>query len=117
MRLLINWVLSAVALWIVSHVIPGFHVSGPMAALIAALAIGLINATIGLFLKIITIPLTVITLGLFWLVINGAMIELASVFVPGFRVDSYWAAFWGAIVLSLVNMVLRWIVGTAGERD
>ena len=117
MRLLINWVLSAVALWIVSHVIPGFHVSGPMAALIAALAIGLINATIGLFLKIITIPLTVLTLGIFWLVINGAMIELASVFVPGFRVDSYWAAFWGAIVLSLVNMVLRWIVGMAGERD
>ena len=115
MRLLINWVLSAVALWIVSHVIPGFHVSGPMAALIAALAIGLINATIGLFLKIVTIPLTVLTLGLFWLVINGAMIELASVFVRGFRVDSYWAAFWGAIVLSLVNMVLRWIVGTASE--
>ncbi len=115
MRLLINWVLSAIALWIVSHVIPGFHVSGPMAALIAALAIGLINATIGLFLKIITIPLTVITLGLFWLVINGAMIELASAFVHGFRVDSYWAAFWGAIVLSLVNMVLRWIVGTASE--
>ena len=115
MRLLLNWVLSALALWIVAHVISGFHVSGAAAALIAALVIGLVNATIGLFLKIITFPLTVLTLGLFWLVINAVMIELASAFVPGFRVDTFWAAFWGAIVLSLVNMILRALVGTAHE--
>jgi putative membrane protein len=115
LRLLLNWVLSALALWIVAHVISGFHVSGAAAALIAALVIGLVNATIGLFLKIITFPLTVLTLGLFWLVINAVMIELASAFVPGFRVDTFWAAFWGAIVLSLVNMILRALVGTAHE--
>lgn len=112
MRHILNWILSALAVWIVAHVIPGFHVRGAIAALIAALAIGLVNATLGLVLKIITFPLTILTLGIFWLVINAAMLELASAFVPGFRVDTFAAAFWGAIVLSLVNMVLRWLAGT-----
>jgi putative membrane protein len=116
MRLLLNWVLSALAVWIVAQVIPGFHVSGPLAALIAALVIGFVNATLGLFLKIVTFPLTLITLGIFWLVINAAMIELASAIVHGFHVDSFRAAFLGAIVLSLVNMFLRWLVGTGKER-
>src|SRR5207253_11461327 len=91
-------------------VVPGFYLRGAGAALIAALVIGFINATLGLFLKIITFPLTVITFGLFWFVINAAMLELASAIVPGFEVRSFWAAFWGAVVLSLVNMLLRWLV-------
>ena len=116
MRILLNWILSALALWIVAHFVHGFHVSGAVAALIAALVIGFVNATVGVLLKIITFPLTLITLGIFWLVINAAMIELAAAFVPGFRVDSFGAAFWGAIVLSIVNMLLRWVVGT-GRRE
>jgi putative membrane protein len=117
MRLLLNWVLSALAVWIVSRIVPGFVVTGAFSALIAALVIGLINATIGFFLKIVTFPLTVVTLGLFWLIINAVMLELASVFVPGFLVQNFAAAFWGAIVLSLVNMLLRWLVGVdAAER-
>jgi putative membrane protein len=116
MRHLLNWILSALAVWIVAHVITGFHVTGPIAALIAALVIGFVNATLGAFLKIITFPLTILTLGIFWLIINAAMIELASVIVPGFRVDTFTAAFWGAIVLSLVNMFFRWLAGT-GKRE
>ncbi len=112
MRILLNWVLSALALWIVAHFVRGFHVSGVTAALIAALVIGFVNATVGVLLKIITFPLTLLTLGIFWLVINAAMIELAAYFVPGFRVDTFGAAFWGAIVLSIVNMILRSLVGT-----
>jgi putative membrane protein len=112
MRLLLNWILSALALWLVARVVPGFHVSGWSAALIAALVIGFVNATLGLFLKVITFPLTVLTLGLFWIIINAAMIELASAIVPGFHVDTFGAAFWGAIVLSLVNMLFRWLAGT-----
>ena len=109
-RHLINWMLSALAVWMVSHVVPGFHVSGALAALIAALVIGFVNATLGLLLKILTFPLTLLTLGLFWLVINAAMLELASTIVPGFHIDTFAAAFWGGIVLSLVNVVLRWLV-------
>lgn len=116
MRLLLNWVLSAIAVEIVAHVVRGVYVSGPLAALIAALAIGFINATIGLLLKILTFPLTLLTLGLFWLVINALMLELASALVPGFQVRGFWAAFIGAIVLSLVNMLLRWLVMPKGEQ-
>jgi putative membrane protein len=110
MKMLLNWVLSALAIWIVSRLVPGFSVSGPVAALIAAVVIGFANATIGLFLKIITFPLTIITFGIFWLVINAVMIELASALVPGFHVNTFGAAFLGAIVLSLVNMALKWLI-------
>jgi putative membrane protein len=105
MRHLLNWALSALAVWIVARLVPGFHVSGPLAALI-------VNATLGVFLKIVTFPLVLLTLGLFWLVINAAMIELASAVVPGFHVDSFGAAFVGAIVLALVNMFFRWLAGS-----
>ncbi len=109
MRLLLHWILSAVAVWIVAHVVPGISVSGPKASLIAALAIGLINATIGLLLKIITFPLTILTLGLFWFVINALMLELAAAFVRGFQVRGFIPALIGAVVLSLVSSVLQWI--------
>jgi len=110
MRLLLTWVLSAIAVWIVAQIVPGISLHGPVAALIAALAIGFINATIGLVLKIITFPLTLITLGLFWFVINALMLELASAVVPGFHVRGFGAAFIGAILLSIVNLLLKWLV-------
>jgi putative membrane protein len=117
MRLLLNWILSALAVWIVSKVVPGISVSGPMAALIAALVIGFINATVGALLKILTFPLTLLTLGIFWFVINALMLELASALLaPGFQVRTFTAAFFGAIVLSLVNMVLKWLVHPPQER-
>src|SRR5690242_6469488 len=116
MKHLLNWVISALALWIVARVIPGFHLSGPFSALIAAVVIGFVNATLGVFLKIVTFPLTLLTLGFFWLVINAAMIELASAIVPGFRVDTFASAFVGAIVLALVNMFFRWLAGAGSAR-
>jgi putative membrane protein len=117
MRLLLSWVLSAVAVWIVAQVVPGISVHGPVAALIAALVIGFINATIGTLLKILTFPLTLLTLGLFWLVINGLMLELASALLsPGFQVHGFFAAFIGAIVLSLVNLMLKAIVLPSKEQ-
>ena len=109
MRLLLHWILTAVAVWIVAHVVPGIRVSGPTAALIAALVIGLINATLGLLLKILTFPLTILTLGLFWFVINAVMLELAAAFVKGFYVRDFVAAFIGAILLSIVSSLLQWI--------
>ena len=108
--LLIHWLISAVSLLIVTYVIPGIQVSGFGTALIAAIVIGLINATLGFVLKLITFPLTLLTLGLFWFVINALMLQLASVLVPGFYVSGFWSAFFGAIVLSLVNMALRSLV-------
>jgi putative membrane protein len=108
-RLLLHWILTAIAVWVVAHVVPGISVNGPTAALIAALVIGLINATLGFLLKIITFPLTLLTLGLFWFVINALMLELAAAFVRGFYVRNFVAAFIGAILLSIVSSLLQWI--------
>ena len=117
MRLLLNWFLSAVALLVVAHVVQGFHVSGFVAALIAAVVIGFVNATLGLALKLITLPLTLVTLGVFWFVINALMLLVASAIVPGFEVRGFIPAFIGAIVLALVNAVFRLIVGTTTRGD
>lgn len=107
LRLLLHWILSAVALLLVSRVVPGFIVRGLAPALIAALVIGLLNATVGLVLKIITFPISILTLGLFLLVINGLMILVASAVVPGFRVYGMIPAFWGAVVLALLGLLFR----------
>jgi putative membrane protein len=106
-RLLIQWLLSAVALLVVSNLVPGFYVEGWGPALEAALVIVLLNATLGFFLKIVTFPLSILTLGLFLLVINGLMILLASSIVRGFHVNGFWPAFWGALVLALLGMLIR----------
>ena len=111
MHLLLNWLLSAVSLVIVAHLIPGFQISGFVAALIAAIVIGLVNGTLGALLKIITFPLSILTLGLFWLVINALMLKVAAALVPGFRIDGFLPACLGAIVLSLVNMAFKYMLG------
>lgn len=108
---LLHWILSAFAVWIVSEVVPGFEISGAGSALFAALVIGLVNGTIGFFLKIVTFPLTVLTFGLFLLVINAITLLLSDAIVPGFDIASFGAAFIGAIVLCIVNVVLRAVLG------
>jgi putative membrane protein len=70
-----------------------------------------VNGTLGFFLKVVTFPLTILTLGLFWLVINALMLKLAAALVPGFRINGFLPAFFGAIVLTLVNMLLRGLFG------
>jgi putative membrane protein len=107
LRLLVQWLLYAVALLVVSNLVPGFYVRGLGPALVAALVIGLLNATVGFFLKVITFPISILTLGLFLLVINGLMIMLASKLVPGFHVYGFLPAFWGAVVLALLGMLIR----------
>ena len=106
-KLLLHWLLSALALIVVSRLVPGFHVTGLVPALVAALVIGLLNATLGLVLKILTFPLSILTLGLFLLVINGLMILLASSVVRGFHVNGLGPAFFGAVVLALLGMLIR----------
>ena len=107
MGLLVQWLLYAIALLVVSKLVPGFDVAGLWPALIAALVIGLLNASLGLVLKILTFPLSILTFGLFLLVINGLMILLASSIVRGFRVHGFIPAFWGAVILALLGVVIR----------
>ncbi|HEX6466163.1 MAG TPA: phage holin family protein [Terriglobales bacterium] len=109
MRLIIHWLLSALSLLIVSRIVPGFGVRSLGAALLAAIVIGLINSTLGLLLKVLTFPFILLTLGFFWFVVNALMLLFASHVVPGFYVNGFGPALIGAIVLSLLNMLLRWI--------
>ncbi|MDP9049510.1 MAG: phage holin family protein [Acidobacteriota bacterium] len=105
LRMLLHWILNAVALMIVAHLVQGFVITSWVSAMIAVLVIGLFNATFGLFLKIITLPLGILTLGLFFLVINAVVLKFASVFVPGFEVQTFGAAFLGALALMLLQLL------------
>ncbi len=116
MRLLLHWLLSAITLLLVAHFVPGFVVRGFVAALIAAVVIGLINATLGLFLKVITLPLTVFTFGIFLLVINALMLKMAAAVVPGFEVQGFWPAFEGAFLIFLLNMLWKWALKKPREK-
>lgn len=115
MRALVRWLLMSLSLLIVSYFVYGFRVTGLRAALIAALVFGFLNATLGLVLKILTFPFTILTFGLFWFVINAIILEITSALVPGFLVGSFWSALIGAILLTIVNMVLKALVGEAEQ--
>jgi putative membrane protein len=115
-KLLIHWVLSALCLLVVARLVPGFVVRSFGAAMIAAVVIGLVNATLGLLLKILTFPLTVVTLGLFLLVINALMLKVAALFVPGFAVFGFLPALFGALILSVLHLIVRRIFRDSSER-
>jgi putative membrane protein len=108
--LLLHWLVSTVSLVIVAYLVPGIHIAGLGPAFLAPVVIGLVNATIGLALKMLTFPLTILTLGLFWIIINALMLQLAAYLVPGFYVAGFGSAFIGSILLSLVSMILRGLV-------
>ena len=109
-RLLVHWLLSALCLLLVARFVPGFFVQGLGTALLAAVVIGLVNGTLGVLLKVVTFPLTILTFGIFWLLINALMLKVASLFVPGFQVRGLWPAFWGGIILSLLNIIVRQVL-------
>src|ERR1700743_993674 len=119
LRLLVRWFLDALALLIVAWLVPGFKVANLPSALIAVIIIGLLNVTLGFLLKLITLPLGILTLGLFFLVINALILKLASGVVPGFYVNSFGAAFIGAAVLALLPMLFEAISswGFSGSVD
>jgi putative membrane protein len=106
-RALIHWILSSIALMVVAHVIPGFYLNDLRSAIIAALVIGVLNATLGFVIKLITFPFAILSLGLFLLFVNAGMILLAADLVPGFVVYGWVPAFWGAVVLAVIGMLVR----------
>lgn len=110
MALIVSWIMSALSLVIVAHLIPGFEIRSFWSALLAAVVIGLINATLGFVLKILTLPISILTFGIFLFVINALMIRFATFFVPGFEVKGFWSAFFGAVVLSILNIILKGLV-------
>lgn len=110
-KLLAHWLLMALSLLLVAHFVHGFYVRSFWTALIAAVVIGLVNGTLGLILKILTLPVTVVTFGLFLLVINALMLKFSALFVPGFAVHGFWTAILGAAILSVLSMIIRRLLG------
>jgi putative membrane protein len=110
-RFIITWLITAISLLITAYFIPGFHVQSIVAAIIAAAIIGLVNAIIRPVLSLLTLPITILTLGLFSFVVNALTLWFASAFSPGFDIDGFIPALLGSLVLSLVSGLLNWILG------
>jgi putative membrane protein len=108
---IIHWILSGVALLIVANVLPGIQVESFGSALIAALVIGFVSATVGLILKIVLLPFILLSLGLVYFLINGLMLKLASELVPGFRVYGCLSAVLGSVLLTVVDYLLNRLAG------
>ena len=111
MSFLINWLVTALTLYVTALLVPGIHVGEGLAPLLlAALIIGLVNAVLKPVLVVLTLPITVVTLGLFYLVLNALLFWLAAALTPGFALAGFGAAFLGAIVMSVVGMILHALV-------
>lgn len=106
--------LAALGLWIASKIVPGIRVDSTGSLLAAAVLLGVVNAIIRPVVIILTLPFTIITLGLFLLVVNGAMLGLVSWMLGGFEVHGFWAAVFGAIVVGLTGWVGSWFIGAHG---
>ena len=105
MQLLLRWVLNALALWIVTFIVPAITYDSVVALLIAAAVLGIANAIVRPILFWLTLPLTVLTLGLFLIVLNALMLELTDLIVPGFEVDGFVTALIAAVLLGLISLV------------
>lgn len=105
-----RWIVNAIALYLVANIVPGIHVSGFGSALIAVVIIGFVNALIKPILFLLTLPITIVTLGLFSLILNALMLLLAGSVISGFRVDGFLPALIGSIVLSVITMILHALI-------
>lgn len=112
---LIRVLVNVVAIYVASRIVPGIEISGWWAALGAGLVLGLINAIVRPVLVVLTFPVTLLTLGLFLLVLNGFCLWLTSALVTGFVVRDFWAAFLGALLVSVVSWVLTAFVSDRGR--
>lgn len=107
--------ITACGLLFATWLLDGMHLGGPLSLFFAALVLGLVNAIVRPILLLLTLPITVITLGLFLLVLNGAMLGLAALLVPGFVIEGFWTALSGAILVSITGMVANWFIGPKGQ--
>lgn len=107
MLLIIRWILFALALLFIAWIIPGIHIEGFRAALLSAFVIGLVNVFIRPLFVIITIPITILTLGLFIFIINALLFLLVAKVVPGFQVDGFLSALLGSILLSIISLFIN----------
>lgn len=113
---LLHWAITAFALWVASHVFKGIQFSSTASLVVSALLLGLANAIVRPLLVLLTLPLTLLTFGLFLLVINALMLLLVAKVVNGFKVDGFWTAFWASLFMAVLSVVLgAFVLGGSPE--
>jgi putative membrane protein len=109
-QLLLNWLINAVALLLLPYIIPSIRIRGIVTALLIAAVLGLINVLLRPLLVFLTLPVTLVTLGLFILVINALLFQFAAWMIKGFEVSGFWSAFFGSLLYSLISWILAALV-------
>jgi putative membrane protein len=113
--LVVRWLVSAVALYLTSLIVRGIEVHGVVPLLFAAVTVGILNAVVRPFILLVTLPLNVLTLGLFTLVVNAGMLWMASQVVKGFEVHGFWSALGGWLLMSLFTFLINLLIGESGR--
>jgi len=110
MGIILRWAANTAAILIAAHLLKGLQVSGIKGAIVAAAILGLFNALVRPVLLLLTLPLNILTLGLFTLIINGSLLYLVSKVTHGLFVQGFWSAVWGALIISLISSFLSWVI-------
>lgn len=104
-RFILRAAIAALGLWLATEWLEGLRIDDPMTLVFAALLLGVVNALVRPLVILLTLPFTLVTLGLFLLVVNAAMLGLVALLLPDMKIDTFWAAFWGALIVSVVSWI------------
>jgi len=115
MGILIRWTILTVSIIAASYLLEGIHISGFFSAFFAAAALGILNALFRPILLILTLPINVLTLGLFTFIINALMLKMASGIIPGFEVHGFWTAVIGSLIISIISWLLNSFISDRGR--
>ena len=112
---LIRWAIGAFSLWLASVLVPGMTIDGLATLFVAAFLLGFVNAVVRPLLVLLTLPFTILSLGIFLLVINAALLGLVALLLEGFRLAGFWSALFGSIVVSITGWLTSWYIGPKGQ--
>lgn len=110
----LRWFIGVISLWVASAIVPGLNIEGTDTLILAALLLGIVNAIVRPLFIILTLPITVLTLGFFLLVVNAGMLALVASMLQDFTISGFWAAFFGSLVISIVSWYASIFIGPAG---
>ena len=112
---ILRGLIAALGLWAATELFDGFHINSAVTLIFAGLLLGVVNAIVRPFALLLSLPALLLTLGLFLLVVNAAMLGLVALLLPGFQIDGFWTAVGGALVVSIVSWIGSWLIGARGR--
>lgn len=115
--ILLRLLIVALGLWLASEIVAGIHIGTPATLFGAALILGIVNSVVRPIIVILTLPISVVTLGIFLLIINAGMLGLVAWLFKNFTIDGFWSAFWGALIISITSGLASWFIGPQGRVD